>query len=78
MTQFQLSIDVRDDLFLTPALLQGAGVVILDESFGALYPDQLKHAMHLRSKAIRSLDGDCARLNAAGLADHFGDVILPS
>jgi ABC-type transport system involved in cytochrome bd biosynthesis fused ATPase/permease subunit len=44
-TGWQLSYGERSRVFLARALLQGADVVILDESFGALDPETLHQAM---------------------------------
>jgi ATP-binding cassette subfamily B protein len=51
-TGWQLSYGERSRVFLARALLQGADVVILDESFGALDPETLHQAMDcVRSRA---------------------------
>lgn len=44
-TGWQLSQGERSRLFLARALLQGGDLVILDESFAALDPDNLRHAL---------------------------------
>jgi ATP-binding cassette subfamily B protein len=44
-TGWQLSHGERSRLFLARALLQGADVVVLDESFGALDPEMLARAL---------------------------------
>jgi ATP-binding cassette subfamily B protein len=44
-TGWQLSHGERSRLFLARALLQGAQVVVLDESFGALDPESLGRAL---------------------------------
>lgn len=54
-TGWQMSHGERSRLFLARALLQGADVVILDESFGALDPDSLKQAMHCAQERSRAL-----------------------
>ena len=45
-TGWQLSHGERSRLFMARALLQGAEVVILDESFAALDPENLHRALH--------------------------------
>ncbi len=45
-TGWQLSHGERSRLFMARALLQGAEVVILDESFAALDPENLQRALH--------------------------------
>ena len=52
---WQLSHGEQSRLFVARALLQGADLVILDESFGALDPDNLRRSI------------DCARRRAATL-----------
>jgi ATP-binding cassette, subfamily B, bacterial len=44
-TGWQLSHGERSRLFIARALLQGAELVVLDESFGALDPDNLQRAL---------------------------------
>ena len=44
-TGWQLSHGERSRLFLARALLQGGDVLILDESFAALDPENLRRAM---------------------------------
>src|SRR5207253_6448750 len=51
-TGWQLSHGERSRLFLARALLQGAEMVILDESFGALDPETLRQCLRCtRSRA---------------------------
>jgi ATP-binding cassette subfamily B protein len=44
-TGWQLSHGERSRLFLARALLQGADLVVLDESFAALDPDSLRQSL---------------------------------
>lgn len=45
-TGWQLSHGERSRLYMARALLQGADLVILDESFAALDPENLQRALH--------------------------------
>src|SRR5205085_4657408 len=45
-TGWQLSHGERSRLFIARALLQGADLIILDESFAALDPETLRQALH--------------------------------
>jgi ATP-binding cassette subfamily B protein len=45
-TGWQLSHGERSRLFIARALLQGADMIILDESFAALDPETLKHSLN--------------------------------
>lgn len=54
-TGWQLSHGERSRLFLARALLRGAPVVLLDESFGALDPATLRLAMATARKRARAL-----------------------
>jgi ATP-binding cassette subfamily B protein len=44
-TGWQLSHGEKSRLFLARALLQGSEIVLLDESFAALDPDNLRQAL---------------------------------
>jgi ABC-type transport system involved in cytochrome bd biosynthesis fused ATPase/permease subunit len=44
-TGWQLSHGERSRLYIARALLQGADLVVLDESFGALDPETLRQAL---------------------------------
>jgi ABC-type multidrug transport system fused ATPase/permease subunit len=44
-TGWQLSHGERSRIFLARALLQGAGLIVLDESFGALDPETLRRSL---------------------------------
>ncbi len=54
-TGWQLSHGERSRLYLARALLQGADLVILDESFAALDPATLKRALHCTSRRAPTL-----------------------
>jgi ABC-type multidrug transport system fused ATPase/permease subunit len=54
-TGWQLSQGERSRLFLARALLSGADVVILDESFAALDPGTLEQAMACALRRARTL-----------------------
>lgn len=54
-TGWQLSHGERSRLYIARALLQDAGLVILDESFAALDPLNLQHALECVLKRARSL-----------------------
>jgi ATP-binding cassette subfamily B protein len=54
-TGWQLSHGERSRLFLARALLQGGDVVLLDESFGALDPDNLRQALITARQRAKSL-----------------------
>jgi len=46
-TGWQLSHGERSRLFLARALLQGSDMMILDESFAALDPDNLRQSLEI-------------------------------
>ncbi len=52
---WQLSHGERSRLYIARALLQGADVVVLDESFAALDPDNLSQALNCVLKRARTL-----------------------
>jgi ATP-binding cassette, subfamily B, bacterial len=55
---WQLSHGERSRLYIARALLQGADLIILDESFGALDPENLRKAaetVHRRARAILAI-----------------------
>ena len=54
-TGWQLSHGERSRLYLARALLQGGELVLLDESFGALDPDNLRKALTCARKRAESL-----------------------
>jgi ATP-binding cassette subfamily B protein len=54
-TGWQLSHGERSRLFIARALLQGADLVILDESFAALDPENLQRALECALKRARTL-----------------------
>jgi ABC-type bacteriocin/lantibiotic exporter with double-glycine peptidase domain len=54
-TGWQLSHGERSRLYIARALLQGADLVVLDESFAALDPENLKRAVECVVKRARSL-----------------------
>ena len=54
-TGWQLSHGERSRLYIARALLQDAGLVVLDESFAALDPVNLQHALACVVKRARSL-----------------------
>jgi ATP-binding cassette subfamily B protein len=54
-TGWQLSHGERSRLYIARALLQGADVVVLDESFGALDPETLERAMTCVNRRARTL-----------------------
>jgi len=54
-TGWQLSHGERSRLFIARALLQGADLVILDESFAALDPDNLRRALDCALRRAPSL-----------------------
>ena len=54
-TGWQLSHGERSRLFMARALLQGTDVVILDESFAALDPENFHRALHSALKRARTL-----------------------
>jgi len=54
-TGWQLSQGERSRVFIARALLQQSGLVILDESFGALDPETLGVALECVLKRSRSL-----------------------
>jgi ATP-binding cassette subfamily B protein len=54
-TGWQLSHGERSRLFLARALLQGADLVILDESFGALDPNTLRQSMRCALARARTM-----------------------
>ena len=54
-TGWQLSHGERSRLFLARALLQGADLVILDESFAALDPDSQEMALTCAFRHARTL-----------------------
>ena len=54
-TGWQLSHGERSRLYLARALLQGGELVLLDESFGALDPDNLSKALTCARKRAESL-----------------------
>jgi ATP-binding cassette subfamily B protein len=54
-TGWQLSHGERSRLYIARALLQNADLVILDESFAALDPENLKRAIECVVKRARSL-----------------------
>jgi ATP-binding cassette subfamily B protein len=54
-TGWQLSHGERSRVYIARALLQGSGVVILDESFAALDPENLKRAMECVQRRARGL-----------------------
>ena len=54
-TGWRLSHGERSRLYLARALLQGADLVLLDESFAALDPDNLRQALHCARERAESL-----------------------
>ncbi|WP_437304870.1 ATP-binding cassette domain-containing protein [Sorangium sp. So ce388] len=54
-TGWQLSHGERSRLYIARALLQGAEVVVLDESFGALDPETLEQALRCVLRRARTL-----------------------
>ena len=54
-TGWQLSHGERSRLYIARALLQDADLVVLDESFAALDPENLKRAVECVVKRARSL-----------------------
>lgn len=54
-TGWRLSHGERSRLYLARALLQGAELVLLDESFAALDPDNLRRALHCAREKAESL-----------------------
>lgn len=54
-TGWQLSHGEKSRLFMARALLQGAELIVLDESFAALDPDSLRQALVCASKRAPSL-----------------------
>jgi ABC-type multidrug transport system fused ATPase/permease subunit len=54
-TGWQLSHGERSRVYIARALLQGSGVVILDESFAALDPENLKRAMECVQRRAKGL-----------------------
>lgn len=54
-TGWQLSHGERSRLFIARALLQGAELVVLDESLGALDPESLQQALHCVRKRAPAL-----------------------
>jgi ATP-binding cassette subfamily B protein len=54
-TGWQLSHGERSRLYIARALLQDAQLVVLDESFAALDPENLKRAVECVVKRARSL-----------------------
>jgi ATP-binding cassette subfamily B protein len=52
---WQLSHGERSRIFLARALLQNADVTILDESFAALDPENLKTALHCALERAETL-----------------------
>ncbi len=54
-TGWQLSHGERSRLYLARALLQGGELVLLDESFGALDPDNLRKSLMCARKRAESL-----------------------
>lgn len=54
-TGWQLSHGERSRLYIARALLQGKGLIILDESFGALDPDTLERCLACTMKHSKSL-----------------------
>jgi ATP-binding cassette subfamily B protein len=54
-TGWQLSQGERSRIFLARALLQGAELVVLDESFAALDPETMRHALETTLKRAQTL-----------------------
>ncbi len=54
-TAWQLSHGERSRVFLARVLLQGADLVVLDETFGALDADSLRSAVDCARRRARSL-----------------------
>ena len=54
-TGWQLSHGERSRLYIARALLQGAEVVVLDESFAALDPETLERALRCVLRRARTL-----------------------
>lgn len=54
-TGWQLSHGEKSRLFMARALLQGADLVVLDESFAALDPDTLRHALDCAARRAPTL-----------------------
>jgi ABC-type multidrug transport system fused ATPase/permease subunit len=52
---WQLSYGERSRLYIARTLLQGANLVVLDESLAALDPKTLQRAMHCALKRARTL-----------------------
>ena len=61
-TGWQLSHGERSRLYIARALLQDAELVVLDESFAALDPENLQHALACVVKARAIAVGDRAPL----------------
>jgi ATP-binding cassette subfamily B protein len=54
-TGWQLSHGERSRLFIARALLQGADLIVLDESFAALDPENLRCALECVLRRARSV-----------------------
>jgi ABC-type ATPase involved in cell division len=63
-TGWQLSHGERSRLYIARALLQRAELIILDESFAALDPENLSGA-DLRSRSRLNAAGDCPPLKGS-------------
>jgi ATP-binding cassette subfamily B protein len=54
-TGWQLSQGEKSRLYMARALLQGADIVIFDESFGALDPESLRNSLALVLRSVKTV-----------------------
>ena len=62
-TGWQLSHGEKSRLYTARALLQGAEVIVLDESFAALDPDSMRMALDCAARHAPTLDCGSPRLS---------------
>jgi len=83
-TGWQLSHGERSRLYIARALLQGADMIILDESFGALDPETLRRALRYVELAAKLLGYLVEKVEVAGVEEaplnyklhvHFVDPV---